>query len=115
VDFKDATSLVHFRELHFFPRIIFSLGLVFLIGSFFIRNFTLGFFGVGVILFSASVNLFIGCTWTDPHPPYARHINWTVLSQFLVCALITGAVLYLNYHYYRYGQMPPSLQPVHAR
>jgi hypothetical protein len=110
MDIKDATELVHFRELNFFPRVIFSLGLVFLIGSFFVKSFLLGFFGVSVILCSATLNLFIGSTWTDASEPYKRHLSWTVFSQFLLSLAITAGVVYLNYHY-RYGQMPWPLQP----
>jgi hypothetical protein len=112
MDIRDATGLVHFRELHFFPRVIFSLGLVFLIGSFFVKNFLLGFFGVTVILSSATLNLFINSTWEEPNEPYTRHLNWTVLSQFVLALAITGFVAYLNYHYYRHGEMPPYLQPL---
>ena len=112
MDLKDATALVHFRELHFFPRVIFSLGLVFLIGSFFVKSFLLGFFGVSVILCSATLNLFINSTWMEPNEPYKRHINWTVFSQFLLALGVTIGVIYLNYYYYRHGQMPPSFQPL---
>lgn len=51
---KDAAELVHFKELHFLPRVIFSIGAVCFIGSFFLKMFILGFIGVAVI--------FVGCT-----------------------------------------------------
>jgi hypothetical protein len=112
MDLKEATELVHFRELHFLPRVIFSLGVVFLIGSFFVKSFVLGFFGVSVILCSATLNLFINSFWMDPSEPHKTRLSLTVFSQFLLSLAITVGVIYLNYHYYRYGQMPPPFQPL---
>ena len=56
---NDFVSMFHFKELHFLPRVIFVLGAVFLIGSFFVKTFVLGLFGVGVIFFASALNFLL--------------------------------------------------------
>jgi hypothetical protein len=108
---KDVKDLFHFRELHLFPRVIFFLGLIFLIGSFFVKSFILGFLGVSVVLCSVTLNLFIDWTGSGELDEWWPR-NGIVLFQFLLSFAITLGVIYLNYHYYRYGQMPPPFQPL---
>ena len=83
MDLKDAPSLVHFRELHFLPRVIFTLGGIFLVGSFFVKSFILGLFGVGVTLAACALNLFLNSLRAyDIAAPL--EIPWVLLFQLVI-------------------------------
>lgn len=113
IDWKDAAQLVHFRELHFLPRVIFSIGTICFIASFFLKLFILGFFGVGIIFVGATFNLFINILMSiDWSPDKKQIISWMLLWQFVLSLGMTCVLLALAYHYYRYGKMPPYLEPV---
>lgn len=109
MDLKDAASLVHFRELHFLPRVIFAPGGIFLIGSFFVRNFILGLFGVGVILAACTLNLFLNVIRAyDLATPFK--IPWALLFQFVIALALAYEILNVSYHLYHYGEMPLRLK-----
>jgi hypothetical protein len=115
MDLKDAAQLVHFDELHFLPRVMFSIGAICFIGSFFLKLFILGFFGVGIIFVGCTLNLGIGVLKSidiSLGRNTFRNINWMLVWQFVLSFAITVALLTLVYHYYRYGEMPPYLQPL---
>jgi hypothetical protein len=114
MDLEDIATLVHFRELHFLPRVIFSVGGILLIGSFFVKLFLLGFLGVGLIFAGSALNLVINTLQT-----FSRHfkdktvgVPWALLWQAVLALVLTAATLYLLYHFYRHGEMPPFLQPL---
>ena len=114
---KDAADLVHFKELHFLPRVIFSIGVICFIGSFFLKLFILGFFGVAVIFVGCTLNFLIN-TWRsfDPSPAkWYEFLDWTAFLQFLLSLVIAWVLLYLAYYYNHYGHMPPFLEPQPAK
>src|SRR6266849_1714132 len=112
MEFKDAVALVHFRELHFLPRVIFSLGAIFLIGSFFVKSFILGLFGVGVIFAGSALNLFLTAILVYKGASSRWSVPWMLLFQFLIAFVLAFGILQVSYHFYRYGDMPTCLQPV---
>ena len=105
---------MHFRELHFLPRVIFSVGAVFLIGAFFVRLFILGLFGVAVIFVGCTLNL--GITWWQNLDISFERGTFRIAGMLLWQALLSLAIaiclLSLTYHFYRYGELPPYLQPL---
>jgi hypothetical protein len=111
---KDAAELVHFRELHLLPRTIFSIGAVCFVGSFFLRDFLIGFLGVGIIFVALTLNFGINfLTGTDisiTRKSFA--VAWMMLFQFLLCFFVTYKLLFLIYYFYRHGEMPPFLRPL---
>ena len=111
---KDAAELVHFRELHLFPRTIFSIGAVCFLGAFFVKQFLVGFLGVGLIFLALSLNFAIA-TVMGFDIFIARkvfHIPYLALCQFVLCSWITYELLSLVYYFYRHGHMPPWLQQI---
>jgi len=111
---KDAAELVHFRELHLLPRSIFAIGAVCFVGSFFLKNFLIGFLGVGILFVALTLNFAIGvCLGTDiSFTRKSFDVAWGLLLQFLFCAAVTYKLGSLIYHFYRHGEMPPYLQPL---
>jgi hypothetical protein len=110
---EDIAKLVHFRELNFLPRVIFSIGGILLIGSFFVKLFLLGFFGVGLIFAGSALNLVIE-TFLG-FGAYFRNkagIPWALLWQAILALVLTFTTLCLLYYFYRHGEMPPCLQPL---
>jgi hypothetical protein len=115
MDLEDIVTLVHFRELHFLPRVIFSVGGILLIGSFFVKLFLLCFLGVGLIFAGSALNLVINTLQT-----FDRHFSdktvvgvpWALLWQAVLALVLTFATLCLVYYFYRHGEMPPCLQPL---
>ena len=111
---KDAAELVHFRELHLLPRTIFSIGAICFVGSFFLKLFILGFFGVGIVFVGLTLNFAIGVLkGTDIS--IARRtfsVAWMMLVQFILCCGIAYKLLWLAFFFYRNGEMPPYLQPL---
>src|ERR1700694_40997 len=115
MDLKDVASLVYFRELNFLPRVIFFIGAILLIGSFFIKSFLLGLLGVGVILAGSTLNLV-----TETALGFYAHckdkktgkIPLALLLQAILAFGLTFATLWLLYHFYRHGEMPTFLRPL---
>lgn len=112
MDWKDAASLVHFRELHFLPRVIFFIGAVFLIGAFFVKTPILGFLGVGVMLAATALNLVINALSFSEVSLRNRtfSIHWTFVLQAVLALALTVVTLILTYYFYEHGEMPPSLR-----
>jgi hypothetical protein len=114
MDWGDAGRIVHFRELHFLPRVIFSIGTILLIGSFFVRLAILGFVGIVVLLAASALNLVINTSlgigaWCKEKPAGFPH---ALFWQMLLAIVLTLAMLYLTYYSYRHGAMPMCLQPL---
>jgi hypothetical protein len=110
---EDIAGIVHFRELHFLPRVIFSIGGILLIGSLFVKLFLLGFLGVGLILAGSALNLVINTfLGFSAYLQNKAGIPWALLWQALLALVLTVATLCLVYYFYRHGEMPPFLQPL---
>jgi hypothetical protein len=111
---EDVTALVRFRELHFLPRVIFSLGAVLLIGALFVKAFLIGFLGVGLIFGGSALNLCVNTSLAygqhrrdcKPGFPYAP------FGQCLLAVVLTILTLSLLYYFYRHGEMPTFLRPL---
>jgi hypothetical protein len=118
MDLKDAASLFHFRELHLLERVIFFVGSVLLIGSFFVKTFIVGFAGVGMIFAATTLNLVVDMTlrfgfYFKKKPGHG--IPWALLWQALVAIALTATTLLLAFYFYRHGEMPPWLRPIPNR
>jgi hypothetical protein len=113
MDWDEIASLIHFRELHFLPRVIFSIGAIFLIGAFFVKLFTLGFLGVGVILAGSALNLVINTLLSIGryHRDKTVGFPWTLFWQAILALALTVITLWLLYFFYRHGKMPTFLRP----
>jgi|SRR5216684_3516807 len=111
---KDAAELVHFRELHLLPRTIFSIGATCFIGAFFVKQFLVGFLGVGLIFLALTLNFAIGVAlgFDIFIAKKVFHIPYMMLFQFLLCSWLTYKLFTLIFYFYRHGQMPPWLQPL---
>ena len=114
MDWEDITSLVHFRELHFLPRVIFSVGAIVLIGSFFVKVFLLGFLGVGLIFAGSTLNLFINTPLGSGQHSKDNTVGlpWALLWQALLALALMVSTLCLLYYFYRHGEMPMFLRPL---
>ncbi len=87
-----------------------------LVGSFFVKLFILGFFGVAVIFVACTMNLAIN-TSLGLDISFKRgtfNVPWMLLWQALLSLAITLVSLFLVYYYYRHGEMPSYLQPLPA-
>jgi hypothetical protein len=111
---KDAAELVHFRELHLLPRTIFSIGAVCFIGSFFLKLFLLGFFGVGIVFAALALNFLIGVIQMTHISITARIFNVPLMigAQLIICSWLAYHLLAVAHYYYFHGSMPPYLQPL---
>lgn len=111
---KDATGLVHFRELHLLPRTIFSIGATCFIGAFFIKVFLIGFLGVGIVFSALTINFVINAAMQTDISLAGRRftVPWVTLGQLILCFAITYKLLFLICFFYRHGEMPPYLQPL---
>ena len=100
---EDAKELVHFRELHFLPRVIFSVGAVLLIGAFFVKEPLLGVFGIGVIFAGSTLNLLINSilAFQESVRKKSRSIPWMLVSPGLIAFVIAYACLYASISYFR--------------
>jgi hypothetical protein len=114
MNLQDAAQILDFRELHFLPRVIFSIGTICFVSAFFLKLFILGLFGVGIIFIGSTLNLGIGVVMSRDISLKRKTfvVHWMLLCQFVLPFAITYALLVLAYHYYRYGEMPPYLQPL---
>jgi hypothetical protein len=112
--FQDAATLVHFRELHLLPRVIFSIGAICFVGSLFVKVFILGLFGVGVIFVGCTLNFAIGVLMSIDVSLKNKSFSfaWMLFGQFILSSAITYGLLVLAYYYYRHGEMPPYFQPL---
>jgi hypothetical protein len=111
----EIASLIHFRELHFLPRVIFSIGAIFLIGSFFVKGFTLGLLGVAVIFAGSALNLVTVTLLGFGRYYYEDRtvgIPLALLLQAILASVLTFATLGLVYYFYRHGVMPTFLRPL---
>jgi hypothetical protein len=118
MELKDAVALVHFRELHLLPRVVFFIGAVFLVGAFFVKVFVLGFAGVGVMLAATTLNLIIDmllCFGLYFAKKPECGIPWALLLQSILALALTIATLVLTFYFYRHGEMPPCLRPLPFR
>jgi hypothetical protein len=114
MELKDVATVVHFRELHFLPRVIFFIGAVCFIGSFFVKILILGLIGVGVMLSASTLNLVLN-TILRFYGAIERRvfdIPWALSFQALLALAITIATLQLTYYFYRHGEMPSYLRPL---
>jgi hypothetical protein len=111
---KDAAELVHFRELHLLPRTIFSVGAVCFIGSFFLKLFLLGLFGVGIVFAALGLNFLIGVIQGTHISISDRAFNvpWMMGAQFIISSWLAYHLLAVAHYYYFHGTMPPYLQPI---
>ncbi|MGH9712193.1 MAG: hypothetical protein ACRD5M_02720 [Candidatus Acidiferrales bacterium] len=111
---KDAAELIHFRELHLLPRTIFAIGAICFLGAFFLKQFLIGFLGVGIIFIALTLNFVIGVVrGTDISITRKTfQLAWMQFFQLLLCAAVTYKLLVLIYYFYRHGEMPPDLQPL---
>jgi hypothetical protein len=111
---RDFVQPVHFRELHLLPRVIFAVGAVLFIGSFFIRNFMLGSLGVTVIFAAVSLNFIIGICIAWHHSQPFQSIHWAFVAQLVVSGVITYVMFRLTYNFWCHGGWPPFIQQCHA-
>ena len=91
MNLKDAAQIVHFRELHFLPRVIFSIGAICFIGAFFLKLFILGLFGVGIIFIGSTLNLGIG-VWMSADISLKRKIIKGFIKDLEGLYLITKLI-----------------------
>jgi hypothetical protein len=114
MDWDEIASYIHFRELHFLPRVIFSIGAVFLIGAFFVKLFILGFLGVVVILAGSALNLVTNTLLGIGRYRRDKTVGfpWTLFWQAILALVLAGTTLCLLFHFYRYGEMPTFLRPL---
>ena len=112
MDIKDAGQIVHFRELHFLPRVIFSIGGVLFVGSFFVKEELLGALGIGVIFFACVLNLFIniGLQVYVSVSQKTFSIPWALLFQAVLATVLCWYCLSGTYRYFLYGTLPSYLQ-----
>ncbi len=96
MDLKDAKYLVHFRELHFLPRVIFAIGGVSFVGAFFVKQPLIGALGIVVIFAACTLNLVINTSlaWQA-----SKQTPWALLLQALLSLAIFVLLLCLTYHY----------------
>jgi hypothetical protein len=113
----DIASLVHFRELHFLPRVIFFLGAVFLIGSFFVKSFTLGILGVAVIFSGSALNLVINTLLGIGHclQDKATGFPFALFWQAILASVLALGTMWSVYFFYRHGVLPTFLRPLSAK
>src|ERR1035437_6569732 len=99
MDLKDAATLVHFRELHLLPRVIFSIGAICFIGSVFVKEFILGFLGVGVIFLGCTLNFAINVFLQTDVSVVRKTFDvvWGTLTQLVLSVAITYGLLFLAY------------------
>jgi hypothetical protein len=114
MDVKDVAALVHFRELHFLPRVIFFVGTACFIGSFFVKAPILGLLGVGVMLSASALNLAINSLLGIYVSVRERKfdIPWMLLAQTALAVALSIALLRLAHFYYLHREMPPCLLPL---
>jgi hypothetical protein len=112
MDLQEAATLVHFRELHFLPRVIFSIGAILFIGSFFVKEELLGLFGIGVIFFASTLNLFVNiCLRIDVSiTRKAFSIPWALLFQGILSGVLCWYCLSISRHMFLYNSLPSYLQ-----
>jgi hypothetical protein len=110
---EDAKELVHFRELHFLPRVIFSIGAILLIGAFFVREAFLGVFGIGVVFAASTLNLLINVILgvQGSIKKKALQIPWMLISQGLLAFVLASVCLYASIYYFRHGVLAPVFLP----
>src|SRR5450432_3442612 len=108
MELKDLVAAVHFRELHLLPRVVFFIGTVFLIGSFFVKVYLFGFAGVGVMLAATTLNLAIDMLLCLALYFKNEHVfPWALLLQSILALALSVATLILTFYFYRHGEMPP--------
>jgi hypothetical protein len=114
MDVKDVAALVHFRELHFLPRVIFFIGTACFIGSFFVKVIVLGLLGVTVMLSASALNLAINSMLGIYVSVRERKfdIPWMLLVQTALAVALSIVLLRLAHFYYVHGEMPPCLFPL---
>lgn len=114
MNLDDVAALVHFRELNFLPRVIFSIGVVLFIGSFFTKLFLLGVLGVGLIFGGSALNLAMTAMLSVcPHWDQKDKTPWALILQALLAVVLSIATLWLFFHSYRHGGLPSFLRPLH--
>jgi hypothetical protein len=105
------SPLAHFKELHFLPRVIFTLGGVLFVASAFARDLPLILLSSGIVLAAAGANFVLNLTYPDAFGE-GYHISWLSFWQGLIAVSISAFCLYLSVYIYRYGGLPLYLQPI---
>jgi len=104
----DFVQPVHFRELHYLPRVIFSIGAVLLVGSFFVKNIMVGSTGVAVIFSASFYNLTVDTIleWSKQRKP-----NWIMLIHCVIALVLALGTIYITRRLYQSSQPPECSQP----
>lgn len=110
----DLSPLSYFKELHLFPRVIFTIGGVLFLGFLFVGNVALVFLGLGLIFGALAFNFMLNSRWYEPGPPYSGHLAWQPFLQGLLALALAIACLYVAAYCYHYGFLPFYLRPIHS-
>jgi hypothetical protein len=108
------SPLAYFRELHLLPRVIFTVGGVLFLSAVVARELVLILVSLVILFAAVGFNFVLNLTWNESAPPYSAHISWGSAWQALIALSIAAACLYVAAYRYRYGALPPYLQPASA-
>jgi hypothetical protein len=101
-DFKDFVTPIHVGELHLLQRVLFFIGMVSLVGAFFVKSIPIGLAGSGMMFGAVALNQMVdlvlglrpGGTWKG---------SLVLLSQLLIAAALCALALALAWGLYAHG------------
>lgn len=108
------SPLAYFAELHLLPRVVFTVGGVLFLSAVVARELVFVLAGLGILFAAVGLNFVLNLTWNESAPPYTAHISRESAWQALIALSIAAACLYVAAYRYRYGVLPPYLQPISA-
>jgi hypothetical protein len=84
----------NFKELHLFPRTIFSIGGISFLGAFYLHSLSTGLLGMAAMFFGVGLNLCIDVTSSTLRKIW----TWGII-QAVACGLVAIALVYLAWRY----------------